>query len=44
VPTVAGVTISRIGVVISVYSTNVQIAKQYIRIYIEGYDFNKLKI
>jgi hypothetical protein len=38
VPTVAGVTTSRIGVVISVYSTNVQIAKQYIRIYIEGYD------
>jgi len=38
VPTVAGVKTSRIGVVISVYSTNVQIAKQYIRIYIEGYD------
>jgi len=44
VPTVAGVTTSRIGVVISVYSTNVQIAKQYIRIYIEGYDYNKIKI
>jgi len=44
VPTVAGVTTSRIGVVTLAYSTNVQIAKQYIRIYIEGYDYNKIKI